>query len=502
MDEAEGAGGRRGLAVLCGGAALALAVLGWFAWDPAGPPPVVAVDRPHEPVAPERDAVRVAAAPRDPAPVADLRPPIAPPASEPGPAPGPPPATGAVPVREPAVAPDAGPSFDVVRVDGAGNALVAGRAAPGAEVAIVADGRTLGTVAADDSGAFVAFLTILPTPGPQVLTLSATAEGTTAASGSSVILLPRAGPDAEAGAETVAEAGPPGTASPAGPASPASGPAPEAPTILLATNSAAGLPPDNAGARPDAAVAGLPPDGAGAGLGLSVLQAPGADAAPSTDAATGAARVRRAVRIDSIAYDRAGAVLIAGRATDGAEVRVRVNGRVVAAARAGADGRWSVPLDGLAEGRYSLRVEALGADGRVASRFDTPFQREDPVAVAALGRSGAEGGSDGGAAPAAQDEAPASLAAPVPDRPDAPVATGGAAPALASSRAPAAPPAPLVAQAVTVQPGFTLWRIARERYGEGMLYVRVYEANRARIRNPDLIFPGQVFALPETAPAR
>ena len=48
----------------------------------------------------------------------------------------------------------------------------------------------------------------------------------------------------------------------------------------------------------------------------------------------------------------------------------------------------------------------------------------------------------------------------------------------------------------TVQPGNTLWAIARERYGEGIMYVMVFEANRDRIRNPDLIYPGQVFVLP------
>ena len=53
------------------------------------------------------------------------------------------------------------------------------------------------------------------------------------------------------------------------------------------------------------------------------------------------------------------------------------------------------------------------------------------------------------------------------------------------------------ATAITVQSGATLWAIARDRYGEGLLYVRVFEANRDTIRDPDLIYPGQVFALPE-----
>ena len=60
---------------------------------------------------------------------------------------------------------------------------------------------------------------------------------------------------------------------------------------------------------------------------------------------------------------------------------------------------------------------------------------------------------------------------------------------------PAPDPAPVLVT-VTVQPGFTLWRIAKEQFGEGIMYVQVYEANKAKIRDPDLIYPGQVFALP------
>lgn len=59
--------------------------------------------------------------------------------------------------------------------------------------------------------------------------------------------------------------------------------------------------------------------------------------------------------------------------------------------------------------------------------------------------------------------------------------------------APAAPRATLI----TVQPGHTLWAISRERYGQGDRYMVIVRANRGQIRNPDLIYPGQVFALPE-----
>ena len=49
---------------------------------------------------------------------------------------------------------------------------------------------------------------------------------------------------------------------------------------------------------------------------------------------------------------------------------------------------------------------------------------------------------------------------------------------------------------MTVQRGDTLWAISQDRYGSGFLYVRVFEANRDSIRDPDLIYPGQVFSVP------
>jgi len=75
-------------------------------------------------------------------------------------------------------------------------------------------------------------------------------------------------------------------------------------------------------------------------------------------------------------------------------------------------------------------------------------------------------------------------------------AAPGAAPQVAS---PAADPVPVATRppvTITVQPGLTLWQIAREEFGSGILYVQVYEANKNKIRDPDLIYPGQVFTVP------
>ncbi|HUF45540.1 MAG TPA: LysM peptidoglycan-binding domain-containing protein, partial [Aestuariivirgaceae bacterium] len=53
---------------------------------------------------------------------------------------------------------------------------------------------------------------------------------------------------------------------------------------------------------------------------------------------------------------------------------------------------------------------------------------------------------------------------------------------------------------VVIQPGNNLWRISRVIYGRGVEYTVIYEANREQIRDPDLIYPGQIFATPGVNP--
>jgi len=50
-----------------------------------------------------------------------------------------------------------------------------------------------------------------------------------------------------------------------------------------------------------------------------------------------------------------------------------------------------------------------------------------------------------------------------------------------------------------VSRGDSLWRISRVTYGTGKRYAFVYKANRDRIRDPDRIYPGQIFVLPMKA---
>ncbi len=177
------------------------------------------------------------------------------------------------------------------------------------------------------------------------------------------------------------------------------------------------------------------------------------------------------VTVDSISYSPEGDVQLAGRGTAGALVRVYLDNAQAGDGVIGEGGDWSLTLLGVEPGIYTLRVDQLDGTGKVTSRFETPFKRETVEALAAA------------AAPAAEAQTDASAGA------DA-AAEGAGAEGAGADEGAAGP------VSITVQPGFTLWAIARENLGDGVMYVQVFEANKAQIRDPDLIYPGQVFTLP------
>jgi nucleoid-associated protein YgaU len=182
----------------------------------------------------------------------------------------------------------------------------------------------------------------------------------------------------------------------------------------------------------------------------------------------------------------------------------------------GADGRWFVALGDKPPGIYTLRVDQIDTSGKVTSRFETPFKRETREALAAASGTAQPPTPAPQAATAAtvpEAPLPEAAAADAPDPAPATTDTASAEPEPAATASTPAPEATAEAAAadtvatpaaaappvtITVQPGFTLWGIAQERLGDGVLYVQVFEANREKIRDPNLIYPGQVFSIPES----
>lgn len=343
----------------------------------------------------------------------------------------------------PAVVAPVPPSFDLVRVEKDGSALVAGKAEASSMLSLRVTGSEIAAVPADGQGNFVAMFNLAPSNAPRVLSLvMRLADGTEVPAEGSVVIAPTVAPEvvvaaaepAEGAAEPVAEAA--ATVAEAAPA------VEEAPAALLVTDE-----------------------------GAKVLQS--ADTLPAELVAN--------VTIDTITYTPEGAVQLAGRGTAERAVRIYLdNAQLGGDVTISTSGDWAVTLPEVAPGIYTLRADQLDEAGKVTSRFETPFKRETVEALAAA--SGAE--------PAAVAEAAAT------DGSGQTVATDGdeaAATEVAATEA-EAPAAPLT---VTVQPGFTLWKIATENLGEGIRYVQVFEANKDQIRDPDLIYPGQVFTIPE-----
>lgn len=437
--------------------------IGYLAWQATRPVPVVEVAA--DP-APGTDA----AATPDPAPAAAPAPAAETAATSPKPAPE----VAAAPAAETA---PALPVIDTWRVAADGEAVVSGSAAPGAMVEVVVDDVSVASGAATASGEFAILFTLAPNPRPSLMWLSMTPpNGPAVASAEMVALGPVEGPKlAEAAAATDGEV--------------ARVEEPAAPSALLLS--------DN---------------------GAVVLQAPEMPAASTGPTAS--------VMIDTISYAPDGEVQIGGRGAGGASLRLYLDNAEKAILQIPASGLWQATLPDTAPGIYTLRVDQLDADGKVASRFETPFKRETLEALADVAQAQAPDSAAPDAAtpkPATQEIAaateapvqppvaePAAADLPQSDSatPAAPVAAESAAATTASPEAPAAPQADPAAPApetpvpvtVTVQPGFTLWGIAQQRYGDGVMYVQVFEANRDKIKNPNLIYPGQVFSVPAPSP--
>ena len=143
--------------------------------------------------------------------------------------------------------------------------------------------------------------------------------------------------------------------------------------------------------------------------------------------------------LNAVDYDADGFVVVSGRSQPGARVVVYLDEEPLGSVVADANGHWQLAPDTpVASGLHRLRVDQVGDSGDVLARVATLFSR-------------------------------AELAGGFPED-----------------------------RFVIVQPGNSLWRIARRTYGQGVRYSVIFQANNDQIVDPDLIFPGQIFLVPST----
>ncbi|RVA90912.1 LysM peptidoglycan-binding domain-containing protein, partial [Mesorhizobium sp. M7A.F.Ca.CA.004.02.1.1] len=127
------------------------------------------------------------------------------------------------------------------------------------------------------------------------------------------------------------------------------------------------------------------------------------------------------------------------------------------------------------------------------------FEREPGEAVAAVAPSAPKPVQPKPAAPAAAEAPAAAGTAPATTPAPATEAPAVVAEATPPSDVPetVAPKLEHADGAVIIRRNDTLWRISRRVYGHGVRFSTIYLANQDQISDPDRIWPGQVFKVPE-----
>lgn len=370
--------------------------------------------------------------------------------------------------KEAAAAPQR-PQFDVVRVEPSGDAVLAGRASPNAEVSATLDGKVIAKAKTDDSGQFAMTPPTIK-PGNHILGLSqANASGSENSKRDVLVSVPKT-----ASGQVVVATADHGTPEAS---SRSAGPVPSEatqPKVAAATTSLAEP------AKPQAAV--------------------------------------KPFAITSVEGEREGGFVARGTAPPGDILHLYLNDSHIADVTAVADGWWDLAVRrGLQGGHYSLRADDVGhvMTGAVIARreasFDVPFAA--PATVVAASRDDHVASSAAAMPPAEESPMPRVEEPPLPAAPSTP-------PADATARAQDNPPVPAKpaeekpaaktagdletasvntidhVETAIVTRGDSLWRISKSRLGQGHWYAQIFTANVAQIRDPSLIYPGQIFVVP------
>lgn len=192
--------------------------------------------------------------------------------------------------------------------------------------------------------------------------------------------------------------------------------------------------------EPGLDVAGQPADGDQSALAILVPRTGDGDTIvlqkPSIPGSVESAE--GGLSLESVDYGSTGNLSIGGRARPQSTVRLYLDNKAIGETQVDEDGLWRIkPDESVDPGVYALRADQIEND-TVSARVEMPFSRAPPL-------SDFQGESF-----------------------------------------------------IVVQPGNSLWRIARRTLGTGFQYTTIYNANKSQIRDPDLIYPGQIFEVPLT----
>lgn len=325
------------------------------------------------------------------------------------------------------------PVFDVLRLESDGSLVIAGKAAPNAMVDVISKSRVLGSAKAGENGDFAIILDQALKAGDYQLVLRATGEDKSVATSQQTAIL--SVPETPDG-QVLALVEEPGQAS-----------------RMITTPEA------------ETAVTAQPAQTAPTGQASAII---GAVPAPDTGAAIGATKSDDKINIAVEAVEIEGqSVFIAGHARGGQSVNVSANEKLLGTAVVTPEGRYLVQThQPLAVGDYIIRADLMNAAGKVLATARVPFRREAGENIAAV--------------------APKILHVPAQDTQPVQQATSGE----------TGQPLEKAEGSVIIRKGDNLWTISKRTYGSGMRYTTIYLANSDQIKNPNLIWPGQVFVMP------
>ncbi|MDO9429216.1 MAG: LysM peptidoglycan-binding domain-containing protein [Methylobacterium sp.] len=423
------------------------------------------------------------------------------------------------------------PSFDTVRVETNGELVVAGRATPNGTVELLVDGKPTARAVADGNGQFAIVPPALPVGNSEVGLRATDAKGIVRQSRDSVavavapsrdakplvaltspdkatVVLSQPGssrtvirsvPDAVSARRTTSDA-----ASPSRRGSGEVAPTYEA-SNAIGENDAVRSGRTGVGDGPDAKVSDR---ATSKGIGSRFSEAPQA-LPPERAVVTGSAEAP--TKVVSVDAQEGGRLYVSGQAPAGATVRLYLNDTLIAPATVGRDGSVTFTIGrGVKPGDYRVRLDQVDAtSGKVHSRVEVPFSVPHDARIAGTGRS----------VPAPPEASPGGQVA---SNASQPAAVGRQGANQGTSEGPrdsissisatkpssitmsdplrpnAVPGAVYVPEVRTarIERGDSLWAISRRTYGEGDRYTAIYDANQDQIRDPDLIYPGQVFVLP------